>query len=96
MAFLAPLFFVGLAAVAVPIIVHLIQRERKDIVEFPSLMFIRRIPYQSVERRRIHNWSLLLLRAGRDGAARRGVLAAVLHVGSAAGRGRHDAARARW
>ena len=41
-------------------------------------MFIRRIPYQSVERRRIHNWLLLLLRAGGDGAARRGVLAAVL------------------
>ena len=55
MSFLAPLFLAGLVAVAVPILVHLIQRERKNIVEFPSLMFIRRIPYQSVERRRIHN-----------------------------------------
>jgi len=63
MAFLAPLFFVGLAAIAVPILVHLIQRERKDVIQFPSLMFLRRIPYQSVERRRIHNWLLLLLRA---------------------------------
>jgi hypothetical protein len=62
MSFLAPLFFVALAGLAVPVFVHLIQRERKDIVEFPSLMFIRRIPYQSVERRRIHNWPLLLLR----------------------------------
>jgi hypothetical protein len=62
MSFLAPLFFVALAAVAVPIFVHLIQRERKNIVEFPSLMFIRKIPYQSVERRRIHNWPLLLMR----------------------------------
>lgn len=62
MAFLAPLFFIGLAAIAVPVIVHLIQRERKDIIEFPSLMFIQKIPYQSVERRRIHNWPLLLLR----------------------------------
>jgi hypothetical protein len=62
MSFLAPLFFAGLAAIAVPILVHLIQRERKTIVEFPSLMFIRRIPYQSVERRRIHNWLLLLMR----------------------------------
>jgi hypothetical protein len=64
MGFLAPLFFAGLAALAVPVFVHLIERERKDIVEFPSLMFIRQIPYQSVERRRIHNWLLLLLRAG--------------------------------
>ena len=62
MTFLAPLFFVALAAIAIPILVHLIQRERKDIVEFPSLMFIRRIPYQSVERRRLHNWPLLLMR----------------------------------
>jgi hypothetical protein len=62
MSFLAPLFFVALAAVAVPVFVHLIQRERKDIVEFPSLMFIQKIPYQSVERRRIHNWPLLLMR----------------------------------
>ena len=62
MSFLAPLFFAGLAAIAVPIVVHLIQRERKNIVEFPSLMFIRKIPYQSVERRRIHNWLLLLMR----------------------------------
>jgi hypothetical protein len=63
MSFLAPLFFAGLAAIAVPILVHLIQRERKDVIRFPSLMFLRRIPYQSVERRRIHNWLLLALRA---------------------------------
>jgi hypothetical protein len=25
-------------------------------------MFLRKIPYQSVERRRIHNWPLLLMR----------------------------------
>jgi hypothetical protein len=64
MAFLAPIFFIGLAAVAVPVLVHLIQRERKTVVYFPSLMFLRKIPYQSVERRRIHNWMLLLLRVG--------------------------------
>ena len=63
MSFLAPLFFLGLAAIAVPVFVHLIQRERKDIIEFPSLMFISRIPYESVERRRIHHWWLLLFRA---------------------------------
>ena len=63
MSFLAPIFFAGLAALAIPVLVHLIQRERKEVVEFPSLMFIRKIPYQSVERRRIHNWLLLALRA---------------------------------
>jgi hypothetical protein len=63
MSFLAPLFFLGLGAIAVPVIVHLIQRERKHVVQFPSLMFIRRIPYQSVRRRRIRHWYLLLMRA---------------------------------
>src|SRR5207247_8932714 len=63
MSFLAPAFFVGLAALAIPVIIHLIQRERKTIVEFPSLMFLRRIPYQSVRRRRIRHWLLLAMRA---------------------------------
>jgi hypothetical protein len=63
MGFLAPLFFVGLAALAVPVLVHLVQRERKRVVEFPSLMFVQRIPYKSVRRRRIRHWFLLAMRA---------------------------------
>src|SRR6478735_11780318 len=62
MSFLSPLFFVGLSAIAIPVLVHLIQRERKRVIEFPSLMFVRRIPYQSVRRRRIRHWALLVLR----------------------------------
>ena len=63
MSFLAPLLLLGLGAIAVPIFVHLIQRERKRVVEFPSLMFVQKIPYQSVQRRRIRHWFLLLMRA---------------------------------
>ena len=63
MTFLTPLFLVGLGALAIPVLIHLIQREKKRVVEFPSLMFVRRIPYQSVRRRRIRHWALLLLRA---------------------------------
>src|SRR3954447_12029993 len=62
MSFLTPLFLLGLAGLAVPVIIHLIQRERKNVVQFPSLMFLQRIPYQSVRRRRVRNWPLLLLR----------------------------------
>jgi hypothetical protein len=62
MGFLTPLFLLGLAGIAVPVIIHMIQREKKHVVEFPSLMFLRRIPYQSVRRRHIRNWPLLLLR----------------------------------
>ena len=63
MSFLTPLFLVGLSALAIPVLIHLIQRERKVIVPFPSLMFLRRIPYQSVRRRSIRHWLLLLMRA---------------------------------
>jgi Aerotolerance regulator N-terminal/von Willebrand factor type A domain len=63
MAFLTPAFLLALGALAIPVLIHLIQRERKRVVEFPSLMFVRRIPYQSVRRRRIRHWALLLLRA---------------------------------
>jgi hypothetical protein len=62
MNFLAPLFFVALAGLAIPVLLHLTQREKKQIVHFPSLMFVRRIPYQSVRRRKIHNWLLLFIR----------------------------------
>jgi hypothetical protein len=60
--FLAPLFFAALAALAIPVLLHLTQREKKQIVRFPSLMFVRRIPYQSVRRRKIQNWLLLMVR----------------------------------
>src|SRR3954468_16276419 len=63
MSFLTPFVFLGLAAIAIPVLVHLIQREKKRVVEFPSLMFVQRIPYQSVRRRRIRHWYLLLMRA---------------------------------
>ena len=63
MAFLTPFFLVGLGAIAIPVLIHLIQREKKRVIEFPSLMFVRRIPYQSVRRRRIRHWALLLMRA---------------------------------
>ena len=62
MGLLAPLFLLGLAAIAVPVIIHMIQRERKEVLEFPSLMFVRKIPFHSFRRQRIRHWFLLLLR----------------------------------
>src|SRR5258708_14316356 len=62
MSFLAPLFLVASAAIGIPIFVHLIQRERKRVIQFPSLMFVQKIPYQSVRRRRIRHWALLAMR----------------------------------
>ena len=62
MNFLAPAFLAGLVAIAVPVLIHLINRERKVVVEFPSLMFLQRIPYRSVRRQKIRHLLLLILR----------------------------------
>ena len=62
MGLIAPLFLAGLAALAVPVLIHLIQREKNTVVAFPSLMFVRRVPYESVRRRKVRHWLLLALR----------------------------------
>ena len=90
MSFLAPLFFVGLAAIAVPIFVHLIQRERKNIVEFPSLMFLRQHSVPVGGAPPDPQLAAAAAAAPAHGAARRGVLAAVLRRRSRAGRGGRD------
>jgi hypothetical protein len=46
----------------IPVLLHLTQKEKKEVVFFPSLMFVRKIPYQASRRRRIQHWFLLLLR----------------------------------
>src|SRR5262245_42994883 len=63
MSFLAPLFAIGLAALVVPILVHLVHKERKETTPFPSLMFLLRTPYQHSRRQRIRDWLLFLTRA---------------------------------
>lgn len=61
--FLAPLFLLAAAAIAIPVWLHLTHRERKEVVEFPSLMFLERIPYRTTRRQRIRHPLLLALRA---------------------------------
>jgi hypothetical protein len=63
LSFLAPLFLAGLIALGIPVWIHLIQRQRGQVVRFPSLMFLERIPYKSVRRQKIRHWLLLLLRS---------------------------------
>jgi hypothetical protein len=62
LAFLVPTFLVALGALVVPVLVHLRHRERREPVRFPSLMFLRRIPFREVRRQQIHHWPLFLLR----------------------------------
>src|ERR1043165_8223334 len=62
MNFLTPAFLVGAAALAIPIIIHLIKREKRVVVEFPSLMFLHKIPYRSVRRQKLRHLLLLAMR----------------------------------
>ena len=61
---LAPLFLAGLVLLAVPVWIHLRHRQQREPVRFPSLMFLRRIPFRESRRQQIHDWLLFLLRAG--------------------------------
>ena len=62
MAFLNPIFLLGAAAAALPVLVHLVRRTRAVRLQFPSLMFLRRIEQKTIRRRRLRNLLLLALR----------------------------------
>jgi hypothetical protein len=62
MSFLAPLFLVGAAAIAAPIIFHLIRRTVKDRVRFSTLMFLKESPPRLTKRSHLENILLLLMR----------------------------------
>ena len=62
MGFLAPAFLAGLIALAVPVLIHLTHRERREVVVFPSLMFIRKIPFKSVRKQRLRHLLLFAMR----------------------------------
>lgn len=62
MGWLAPALLAGLGALAIPIVLHLLKRERRQVVEFPSLMFLRQIPQETTRRRRLRHPLLLVLR----------------------------------
>jgi hypothetical protein len=62
MSFLTPLFWIGIAALAAPILVHLVRRTRARRVEFPALLFVRQVPQRTIRRRTLQNLLLLVLR----------------------------------
>lgn len=62
MGLLAPAFLAGLMAIAIPVVIHLIHRERRETLAFPSLMFLRKIPYRSIRRQKLRHLLLLALR----------------------------------
>lgn len=61
MSFLAPWFLLGAAAIAGPIVFHLIRRAARERMPFSSLMFLRATPPRVTRRRKLeHPWLLAL------------------------------------
>ena len=62
MAFLAPLFLAGLAAIALPVLLHLRRNRPQQTVAFSSLMFLEASPPTVRRRARLQDVLLLILR----------------------------------
>lgn len=63
MGFLAPWFLAGIAAVGLPVWIHLLKRHKTDPRLFPSLMFFEKREMSSVKHRRLEYLLLFALRA---------------------------------
>ncbi|HWN67324.1 MAG TPA: BatA domain-containing protein, partial [Haliangium sp.] len=63
MEFLAPLMLLGAAGVAVPVIIHLIGRQRAKVVRFAAFDFLMGTRRETARRYRLRELSLLLVRA---------------------------------
>ena len=62
MSFLAPLFLLGGAAIALPILFHLARRTTRERIPFSSLMFLQPTPPRVTRRSRLEHLLLLLFR----------------------------------
>lgn len=63
MFWLAPEAWWGLAALAIPIAIHLLTRQQTRRIPFPTLRFLHATRLAAFRRRSIHDWPLLLVRA---------------------------------
>ena len=62
MAFLFPSFLWALAALAVPVIIHLFQLRRFKRMEFSSVRFLQEVSQQTRSRKKVRHWLVLLSR----------------------------------
>jgi hypothetical protein len=62
LAWINPLYLAGLLLLALPVLIHLVQKQHGQGARFPSLMFLKQIPQRQKKRLEIRHWLLLLLR----------------------------------
>jgi hypothetical protein len=69
MIWLNPWGWLGLATLALPVLIHLLARGHARVHRFPSLRFIAPSQLLPTRRTRVHDWLLLLVRCGILAAA---------------------------
>jgi hypothetical protein len=62
LSFLAPLFLVGAAAAAIPVVLHLLKREPEPRVRFAAVRWLQQAPVEHAEKRHLRELLLLALR----------------------------------
>ncbi|PIO46930.1 MAG: hypothetical protein CMR00_13030 [[Chlorobium] sp. 445] len=63
MIFLNPAILLGLVAASVPILLHLLNLRRRKQIEFSSLELLKQIEQSAVQKFKIRQWLLLLIRS---------------------------------
>jgi hypothetical protein len=66
---LTPAAWWGVAALAIPVAIHLLTRQHTRRIPFPTLRFLHATRLAALRRRSIHDWPLLLIRAAILAAA---------------------------
>src|SRR5262245_10020704 len=62
MSFLNPFLLFGSLALAIPVLIHLVRREKSEIIPFSSLMVLLKVPKRSIRQQKIKNLLLMALR----------------------------------
>ncbi|MBN1853241.1 MAG: BatA and WFA domain-containing protein [Pirellulales bacterium] len=62
MSFAAPLFLIAILAGAIPVVLHMISRQKAPVLPFSTLRFLQNSVQRTRRRKRIHDLVLLLLR----------------------------------
>ena len=62
LAFLSPLFLAGMAAAAIPLVLHLLKREPEPRVRFAAVRWLKQAPVEHTEKRHLRELLLLALR----------------------------------
>src|SRR5687768_12297449 len=62
MPFLMPSLLIGVAAAAIPVVIHLLHRQRTRPVAWGAMQFLLESPIRFRRRRKVDHWLLLLAR----------------------------------